>query len=349
MSISIAIAGATGYAGGEIIRLVMQHPLYAQGEMHIGVLTGNSSAGLTGAEALPHIPALANQKIEKTDPDILAQHDVIFLALPHGHSARIAKAVGTGPVIIDCAADYRLRDAKAWDEFYGGEYAGSWPYGIPELPGHRAALKATRQVAVPGCFPTGATLAIYPALQAGLITPDITITSITGISGAGKKAAVSLLGAETMGSLKAYNTAGIHRHVPEIKQNLSAFVENEELRIGFTPVLAPLPRGILTVASAPLVNSELTTVEARKAYFQAYGAEACIQLLPEGIQPQTQHVLGSNLCQIQIEVDKNAGKLLMTSAIDNLTKGTAGAAVQCMNIVLGLPETSGLPLSGVAP
>ncbi|MHA6602424.1 N-acetyl-gamma-glutamyl-phosphate reductase [Corynebacterium coyleae] len=345
--IKVAVAGATGYAGGEILRLLLGHPAYLAGTLEIGALTGASNAGQQVGDLMPHLPELADRVIEPTTIDVLAGHDVVFLGLPHGHSAEIGQALGEDVVVIDCAADFRLRDAEQWTRFYGSEHAGSWPYGLPELPGQRAALRETNRVAVPGCFPTGATLAAWPALEAGLVEPDLTIVAITGVSGAGKKANVDLLGAETMGSLKAYGVGGTHRHTPEIQQNLEG-VAGTSVSVSFTPVLAPLPRGILTTVTAPLAQG--ATAEAvRSAYEQAYAGEQFVRLMPVGSQPQTQHVVGANMCAVQVEVDERAGKLVATSAIDNLTKGTGGAAVQCMNLALGWDEGAGLSRAAVAP
>lgn len=347
MTFTVAVAGASGYAGGEILRLLLSHPLYLSGELSIGALTAGSSAGTPVAELMPHLPQLADRQLEDTTPEVLAGHDVVFLALPHGHSAEIGRVLSEDTVVIDCAADFRLQDAGEWDHYYGGEHAGTWPYGIPEMPGHREQLRGSKRVAVPGCFPTGATLALLPAVQADLIEPDISVVSITGVSGAGKKASVPLLGSETMGSLKAYNTSGKHRHTPELTQNLKE-VTDKDVTISFTPVLAPLPRGILTTATAPLIDG-VTQEQARKVYEDFYADEPFVLVLPEGVQPQTQNVVGSNMCHVQIEVDTVARKVLVTSAIDNLTKGTGGAAVQCMNLALGFEETAGLPRTGVAP
>ncbi|AKK05845.1 N-acetyl-gamma-glutamyl-phosphate reductase [Corynebacterium mustelae] len=347
MSIKVAVAGASGYAGGEILRLLLTHPLYQSGEIEIGCLAGASTAGESVARLMPHLVDLAGREIEPTDPKVLAGHDVVFLGLPHGHSAEIAKQLPPEVLVIDCAADFRLRNEQDWVKFYGSSYSGSWPYGIPELPGNREVLAKSKRIAVPGCFPTGATFAMLPAIVNDLVLPDLNFVSITGVSGGGKKASVGLLGSETMGSLKAYNTAGKHRHNPEIKQNLQAFCDSE-VSVSFTPVLAPLPRGILTTASAPL-KAPLTSHEARNIYNEFYRSEPFVYLVPDGEQPQTQNVLGSNMCHLQVEVDHAANKLLVTTAIDNLTKGTAGAAVQCMNIALGFEETAGLPRNAVAP
>lgn len=347
MSLKVAVVGASGYAGSEILRLLLGHPAWAAGELEIAALMGASTAGQKVGELMPHLPQLADRTIGPTDIDALCGMDIVFLALPHGHSAAIAEQVGESTLVIDCAADFRLQDAHAWEKYYGSPHAGTWPYGIPEMPGHREALAATRRIAVPGCFPTGATLALLPAVKAGLIKPEVTITSITGVSGAGKKAAVPFLGSEVMGSLKAYNTAGKHRHTPEIAQNLSEFSE-EPVTVSFTPVLAPLPRGILTTASAPLATSA-DTATAHAVYEEFCSSEPFLHLLPIGQQPQTQCVLGSNMCHLAVEVDEGSGRLLAISAIDNLTKGTAGAAVQCMNLACGWEETAGLPRAAVAP
>lgn len=347
MSYSVAVAGATGYAGGEILRLLVNHPRYLDGTLTIGALTGNSNAGQLGADVLPHISQLADRVIEETTVEVLSRHDVVFLGLPHGFSAEIGAALPDSTLVLDCAADFRLRNADDWTAYYGSKHAGSWPYGIPEMPGHREQITTARRIAVPGCFPTGATLAALPAAAQGLVEPSFNIVSVTGVSGAGKKANVNLLGAETMGSVKAYNTAGKHRHTPEMVQNI-AEVTDEDVTVSFTPVLAPLPRGILSTVTAPLKDG-VTEASARAAFEEFYAGEPFIRLLPEGRQPQTQHVVGTNMCLLQVEVDERAGVLLVTSVIDNLTKGTGGAAVQCMNLALGFQETDGLPQAAVAP
>lgn len=344
MTINVAIAGASGYAGGEILRLLLNHPAYISGDLTIGALTGGSNAGQSLGGLMPHLPQLRDRRLVDTTKDTLAGHDVVFLGLPHGHSAEIAQQLGEETVILDCAADFRLQDSADWEKFYGSAHAGTWPYGIPEMPGHRDQIKNARHIAIPGCFPTGATLALLPAVQAGLIEPTINVVSITGVSGAGKKANVAMLGSETMGNVKAYNTGGKHRHTPEITQNLSE-VTDKPVNVSFTPVLAPMPRGILTTSTAPLISDQ----DPREVYEAFYRDEPFVTVLPAGEQPQTKNVVGSNSVHIQVEANRDAGVLLVTSAIDNLTKGTAGAAVQCMNLVLGYNETAGLPLTGLAP
>ena len=342
MTINVAVAGASGYAGSEILRLISAHP-----DVEIGALTGATTAGQSVAELMPHLVSLADRTIEPTTTDILAGHDVVFLGLPHGHSAEIARNLGDDVLVIDCAADFRLTDSHDWEKFYGGEHAGSWPYGLPELPGQRSKLRGANRIAVPGCFPTGATLAMLPAVVHDLVHPDLQFVSITGTSGAGKKASVGLLGSEVMGNLRAYNTAGKHRHNPEIRQNLGAY-STASVTVSFTPVLAPLSRGILTTATAPLVAG-VTAEQAYATYAEFYADEQFVSVLPGDQQPQTKSVVGANMCQLQVEVDEAAGRLVVVSAIDNLVKGTAGAAVQCMNIALGLDEAAGLTVNGVAP
>jgi N-acetyl-gamma-glutamyl-phosphate reductase len=309
------------------------------------VLTAGGNAGTRLGEHQPHLLPLAERVLEDTTPAMLAGHDVVFLALPHGHSAELAAQLGEATVVVDCGADHRLSDPAAWDRWYGGTHAGSWPYGLPELPGARTALRGAHRVAVPGCYPTAVSLALFPALAAGLAAPDVVVTAVTGTSGAGKSLRPHLLGAEVMGSLSAYGVGGQHRHTPEVIQNLSA-AAGAPVRVSFTPVLAPLPRGILATCTAP---TEASADQLTEAYSKAYADEPFVHLLPAGTWPTTAATLGSNTVHLQVTVDPDAGRLVAVAAVDNLTKGTAGAAVQCMNLALGLPETLGLPLTGVAP
>lgn len=347
MTISVAVAGATGYAGGEILRLLLSHPAYHSGDLRIGSLTGNSQVGQRVAEIMPHLPQLADRVITDTTPEELAGHDVVFLGLPHGHSARLAEHLGDEVTIIDCAADFRLREESEWAAYYGGNYAGQWPYGIPEIPDNRSNLKGTNRVAVPGCFPTAITLGALPAIARDLVEPALSVIAITGASGAGKKASVAQLGAETMGNVKAYKPGGTHRHTPEIVQNLQPF-SHDEVSVSFTPVLAPMPRGILATITAALKGG-IGKQQVRTAFEEFYADEPFCLVLPEGQQPETQNVVGTNMVHIQVHVDDNSHRLIITAALDNLCKGTAGAAVQCMNLALGWTETLGLPQAAVAP
>ncbi len=341
---SVAVAGASGYAGGEILRLLLGHPGYADGRLTIGALTAAASAGSTLGEHHPHLLPLADRVLQPTEAELLAQHDVVFLGLPHGHSAELAEQLDD-TVIIDCGADFRLTDAADWEKFYGSAHAGTWPYGLPELPGGRDALKGATRIAVPGCYPTSALLALLPAVAAGLAEPNVTVVAVSGTSGAGKSAKVDLLGAEVIGSARAYNIGGKHRHTPEIAQGLRK-VTDKAVTVSFTPVLIPTSRGILATCTAPTTATE---AEIRAAYEKAYGAEPFIHLLPEGQLPKTGSVIGSNAAQLAVAVDEEAKTLVVICAIDNLTKGTGGAAVQSMNLALGWPETEGLSTVGVAP
>lgn len=341
----VAVAGASGYAGGEILRLLLAHPAFVDGRLELGSLTAGSNAGSTMREHHPNLFPIADRVLEATTIDVLADHDVVFLALPHGKSAEIAEALPDSIVIVDCGADFRLRDSGDWEKFYGTPHAGTWPYGMPELPGARAALNGAKRIAVPGCYPTAASLALAPAFAAGLVGPQATIVAFSGSSGAGRSLKLDLLGAEVMGSARAYGVGGVHRHTPEIKQNLSA-AAGTDVTVSFTPVLAPMPRGILATCTAP---TKASIDEIRAVYEKAYQDEPFVQLLPDGLFPATSSVVGSNVVALGITVDSDAGLLIAVAAVDNLTKGTAGAAIQAMNLALGYPETAGLPMIGVAP
>lgn len=342
---SVAVAGASGYAGGEILRLLLGHPALADGRLTIGALTAAASAGTGLTDHHPHLLPLADRVLEPSDVDALAGHDVVFLALPHGHSAQLAEQLGTETLIIDCGADFRLTDSQAWERFYGSPHAGTWPYGLPELPGGRESLRSATRIAVPGCYPTAALLALLPAVAADLIEPAITVVAVSGTSGAGRAAKVDLIGSEVIGSARAYNVAGAHRHTPEILQGLRTATERD-VTVSFTPVLIPTSRGILATCTA---RTDSSLSEIRAAYEKAYGGEPFVHLLPEGRLPATGSVIGSNAAQVAVAVDPDAGVLVALCAIDNLVKGTGGAAVQSMNLALGWPETEGLSVVGVAP
>ncbi|GHF39807.1 N-acetyl-gamma-glutamyl-phosphate reductase [Streptomyces mashuensis] len=342
MAIRAAVAGASGYAGGEVLRLLLGHP-----EVTIGALTGNSNAGQPLGALQPHLPQLADRVLEPTAPGVLAGHDVVFLALPHGQSAAVARELGDDVLVVDCGADFRLKDAGEWERFYGTPHAGTWPYGLPELPGAREALHGARRIAVPGCYPTAVSLGLLPAYAAGLAEPEAVIVAASGTSGAGKAAKPHLLGSEVMGSMSPYGVGGGHRHTPEMAQNLSA-AAGEPVTVSFTPTLAPMPRGILATCTAK-ARPGVTAEAVRAAYGKAYADEPFVHLLPAGQWPATGAVLGSNTVQVQVALDEAAGRIVAVSAVDNLTKGTAGGAVQSMNLALGLPEELGLPVTGLAP
>ena len=346
---TVGVTGATGYAGGEVCRLLAGHP-----QLQLTGVHANASAGRRLGELQPHLTPYADLEVRGSSAAELAGYDVVVLALPHGESAAIAAQLPEDVLVIDCGADHRLTDPAAWARWYGNggpgggsPWAGSWPYGLPELAGQRDTLKDARRIAVPGCYPTSVTLAMAPALAVGLVTPDVVVVAASGTSGAGKSAKTHLLGSEVMGSVSAYGVGGVHRHTPEMVQNLSQ-AAGTPVRVSFTPTLVPMSRGILATCSAPLAPG-VDAEQARAAYEEAYGDEPFVHLLPEGQWPTTAAVLGANTVQLQLAVDADAGRLVVVAAVDNLTKGTAGAALQCANLALGLPETAGLPLVGVAP
>ena len=343
MVLTVAVAGASGYVGGELLRLLLAHPA-----VELGALTAGQSAGSTVGEHHPHLHPLSERALTETTTASLIEHDVVFLALPHGASAAIAAELPDDILVIDCGADFRLRSREQWQRYYGGEHAGSWPYGMPELPRGREALADARRIAVPGCFPTAVTLALLPAVAAGCVDTDsVVAVAATGASGAGRSVAPHLMASEVLGSAGAYGVGGVHRHTPEIEQNLLA-AGARSARVSFTPVLTPMTRGILATVSAPLADAS-DDEDIRATYEKAYADEPFVHLLPPGRWPQTSSVLGSNAAHVQVGVDAHAERLVAVSAIDNLTKGTAGAAVQCMNLALGLPEGTGLPQTAVAP
>jgi N-acetyl-gamma-glutamyl-phosphate reductase len=337
MGTTVAVAGASGYAGGELLRLLAAHP-----ELEVGPVAARANAGQLLGDVHPHLVSLADRVLAPTDPATLAQADLVFLALPHGESAAVAAALPPELPVVDLGADHRLESADAWAAAYGGPHAGAWPYGLPELPGQRARIAAAGRVAVTGCYAVATTLALAPLVAAGLVEPeDVVVVAASGTSGAGRSAKGHLLGSEVMGDLSPYKV-GRHQHVPEILQATGART------LSFTPVLAPMPRGILaTVTARPTAGATATAV--RAALQAAYGAEPFVHLLPEGRWPHTAATLGSNSAHLQTAMDTSSGRVIVTSAIDNLGKGAAGQAVQCANLLLGLPETTGLAVDGVAP
>lgn len=344
----IAVVGASGYAGGEVLRLALGHP-----QVQIGALTAASSAGTALGEHHPHLRPLAARTLQPTDGDRLAEHDAVVLALPHGESSRLAAQLPDDVLVVDCGADFRLRDAAAWSAFYGTPHAGSWPYGLPELPlagggRQRDALSAAKRVAVPGCYPTAVSLALAPGLAAGVVAPDdVVVVAASGTSGAGRSPKPHLLGSQVMGSMSSYGVGGVHRHTPEIEQNLAA-AAGRPATVSFTPTLAPMARGILATCTARIAPGA-DPADVRAAWEQAYADEPFVELLPEGTWPRTADTRGANTVHLQVAVDERSGRVVVVAALDNLTKGTAGAAVQCLNLAAGLPETLGLPTVGVTP
>jgi N-acetyl-gamma-glutamyl-phosphate reductase len=332
MGYSVAVAGASGYAGGELLRLISGHP-----EFELVAATAHSQAGLPVAAVHPQLTGL-DLVLGSTEPAALADADLVFLALPHGQSAALAAQLPAGVKIVDLGADFRLRDAALWTKYYGGEHAGTWTYGLPELPGQRAAIAASDRVANTGCYAATITLALAPLIAAGAADPaDVVVVASSGTSGAGRAAKAHLLGSEVMGDLSPYKV-GAHQHVPEIKQATGA------TSLSMTPVLAPMPRGILATVTAKALGPD-----PREVLAAAYADEPFVHLLPEGAWPHTAATAGSNSCHLQATVDIDSGRIIVVSALDNLGKGAAGQAVQDANLMFGLPETAGLSVLGVAP
>ncbi|WP_295014921.1 N-acetyl-gamma-glutamyl-phosphate reductase [uncultured Microbacterium sp.] len=351
MTYSVAVSGASGYAGGEILRLLASHP-----DIEIRTVTAHSNAGQPLLAHQPHLRSLAGLVLQDTTPEVLAGHDVVFLALPHGQSGAYTDALGDVPLVIDAGADHRLTSAEAWDAFYGGAFHEPWTYGVPELivdgVAQREHLRGATRIAAPGCNASTVALSLAPGVAAGVIDPsDIVSVLAVGPSGAGKSLKPHLLGSEILGSANPYAVGGTHRHIPEIRQALAAAapsIEADGIRISFTPVIVPMARGILATSTAPIAPG-VTDAQIRDAWESAYGDETFVQLLPEGTVPRTADVLGANTALIGLAIDRAANRVVVVAAVDNLVKGTAGAAIQSMNIALGLPEGTALSTNGVAP
>jgi len=347
MGARVAVAGASGYAGGELLRLLAGHP-----DLELAAVTAAGSAGQRVAEVHPHlagVAGLADRVFQPLAADALAGGDLVFLALPAGQSAPVAAQLSAGVKVVDLGPDFRLADAAAWARYYGGPYPGRWVTGTPELPGARAAITAAERVAAPGCYATAAMLALVPLAAAGLAeAEDIVIVAASGTSGAGRSLRADLLASEVMGSAAAYGVAGAHRHTPEIEQAIGE-ASGRAASVSFTPVLAPMPRGILATCTARLSAPDISTADLRGALAACYDGEPFVTLLPDGRWPATGSVSGSNGVQLQVAADPRAGRVVVVAAIDNLGKGAAGQAVQDANLMLGLPETSGLTSIGVAP
>ncbi|SFR65806.1 N-acetyl-gamma-glutamyl-phosphate reductase [Microbacterium azadirachtae] len=350
MTYSVAVSGASGYAGGEILRLLANHP-----DIEIRTVTAHSNAGQKLSEHQPHLRSLAHLTLQDTTPETLAGHDIVFLALPHGQSGQYTDALGDVPLVIDAGADHRLTSQSAWDAFYGGAFHEPWTYGVPELlvggAKQREQLRGASRIAAPGCNASTVSLSLAPGVAAGVIDPsDIVTVLAVGPSGAGKSLKTHLLGSEILGSANPYAVGGSHRHIPEIRQALAAAsgAAPDGIRISFTPVIVPMARGILATSTAPIAPG-VTDAEIRAAWESAYGDETFVQMLPEGSLPRTADVLGANTALLGLAIDRAANRVVVVAAVDNLVKGTAGAAIQSMNIALGLTETTALSINGVAP
>ena len=335
-----AVIGASGYAGGELLKLLAIHPHF-----EVTVVSAHSNAGEQVTSVHPQLQSYAGRQFVTVDSIDFSQVELVFLALPHGESAALIAKIPAQVKIVDLGADYRLEDPVQWQKYYGGKHAGAWVYGLPELtPGQREAIKKDSKVANPGCYATSISLGIAPAVGA-IDVSDIVVVAASGTTGAGRSAKINLIASEIMGSLTSYKFGGVHQHTPEIEQALSA-VAQTEAKISFTPILAPMPRGILSTITAKLTQP-LTTQQAHELYAKHYADEFFVDLLPLGQMPKTSAVTGSNKVQVQVAVDEHTNRLVVSVAIDNLGKGAAGQAIQNANLICGLSEISGLALDGI--
>lgn len=348
---SVAVAGASGYAGGELLRYLAQHPTF---DLVAACAAGRAGEPLAAVHPQFAGTAWSGLVLDETTPDLLGQADVVFLALPHGESAALAAQLPDSTAIVDLGADFRLRSAQAWNHFYGGEHAGTWTYGLPELPilpelpSAREQIASSTRVANPGCYPTAVALALAPLAGAGAIdAKDIVVVAASGTSGAGRKASDSLLATNVMGSMAPYKVGGIHQHTPEMEQSIAvaAGIDTGDVSLSFTPLLAPMPRGIVATCTARLTGEG----DPRAIIEAAYASEPFVTVLPEGQWPATGSVSGTNSAHLQAGVDERIGRVIVESVIDNLGKGAAGQAIQNANLMFGLEESAGLDVIGVAP
>lgn len=334
------VIGASGYAGGELLRLLATHPVF-----EVTVVSAHSNAGEQVTSVHPQLQSYAGREFVTADSIDFTTIELVFLALPHGESAALIAKLPSHLKIVDLGADYRLEDPVQWERYYGGKHAGAWVYGLPELAaGQREAIKSQSKVANPGCYATSISLGIAPAISV-IDSSDIVVVAASGTTGAGRSAKINLIGSEVMGSLSSYKFGGVHQHTPEIEQALSA-VSQKQVKISFTPILAPMPRGILATITAKL-TAAMTTEQAHQLYSKHYAKEFFVDLLPAGQMPKTSAVIGSNKVQIQVAVDQHSNRLVVSVAIDNLGKGAAGQAIQNANLICGLSEISGLALDGI--
>jgi N-acetyl-gamma-glutamyl-phosphate reductase len=336
----VAVIGASGYTGDELLRILLAHP-----HVTVTAVTSRQLEGKTVAEVVG--PGVSSSTLRFTHPPIETLSllaDVFFLALPHGVAAEYAvPLLAAGKVVVDLSADFRLKDAGAYQKYYHAPHPApalldEAVYGLPEI--HREALAQARLIACPGCYPTNAILGLKPALEAGLIDPaQIVINALSGISGAGKKADTLYSFSERSENLAAYSIP-VHRHLPEIEQELSG-VAGRPVRVSFVPHLVPVVRGMLGTLSAPLARA-IEPEEVQSIYEAAWQDSPFVHVLPAGNLPETRRVLRTNHCELAVRIDAHAGRLVVVSATDNLGKGASSQAVQAFNIRMGWPETEGL-------
>jgi N-acetyl-gamma-glutamyl-phosphate reductase len=334
----IAVVGASGYAGGELLRLLAGHPKF-----EISYIAAGSIAGELITNLHPQLTNFAGRKFESTNVEMINKCQLAFIALPHGESAKLISQIDKNVKIVDLGADFRLQNPESWLKYYGGEHAGSWVYGLPELVDHKEISKST-QVANPGCYATAIALSVAPAISI-IDCEDIVVVAASGTTGAGRSAKVNLIGSEVMNNLSSYKFGGVHQHTPEIEEVLSK-IGKKNVKISFTPILAPMPRGILATVTAKLIT-KTSTENARDLFSSYYKNSKFVTLLATGSMPMTSAVLGSNNVQIQVAIDEHVGRLVVSTAIDNLGKGAAGQAIQNANLMCDFAEDLGLQNLGV--
>ena len=337
----IGVIGASGYSGGELLRLLASHPHF-----QVEYVAAGTQAGASITSVHPQLISYAGRNFEATSTERMNDCDLIFTALPHGESAKLIAEIHPKVKIVDLGADFRLASEGSWLKYYGGAHAGTWVYGLPEIPGQREKIKSATRIANPGCYATSIAVAAAPALAGGLIDgSDIVVVAASGTTGAGRKASTNLLASEIMGSLVSYKFGGVHQHTPEIEETLTG-ISDSPVKISFTPILASMPRGILATVTAKL-KQPITTAQAQDIYKTFYAADTFVSVLADSQLPKTSAVLGSNSIQLQVAVDEHTNRLVISAAIDNLGKGAASQAIQNANLISGFEEGLGLSASGI--
>jgi N-acetyl-gamma-glutamyl-phosphate reductase len=342
--IKVGIVGGTGYTGVELLRLLANHP-----EVSLEVITSRSEAGMPVSDLFPNLRGHVDIAFSEPDPDILAQCDVVFFATPHTVAmALVPELIKRNTRVIDLSADFRLNDVDVWEQWYNTKHTcpelfEQAVYGLPELNRHK--IRDAQLVAVPGCYPTATELGFIPLLEAGLVDPlHLIADAKTGVSGAGRKASIPMLMAETSGSFKAYGVNG-HRHLPEIREVLSAHCQNK-VDLTFIPHLAPMVRGIHATLYGRLTTQN---VDLQKVFEDRYANEPFVDVMPNGSMPETRSVQGSNVCRIAVHQPQNSDTVVVLSVIDNLVKGASGQAIHNMNIMFGLDEKTGINVIAMMP
>ena len=333
------VIGASGYAGGELLRLLATHP-----HLLVTQVSAHSNAGELITSVHPHLTTYQNQKFVAIEEVNFDQVDVVFIALPHGQSANVVRDIPSHTKVIDLGADFRLSDSAQWDKYYDGEHAGVWTYGLPEIPGQREKISKSVQVSNPGCYATSIITGLLPALDF-IDVSDVVVVAASGTTGAGRSAKINLIASEVMGSLTSYKFGGVHQHTPEVEQELSN-VSGKDVKISFTPILAPMPRGILSTISARL-NTNISTEQVNALYAKFYEADYFVDVLQVGQLPKTGSLTGSNKIQVQVAVDEHVQRLVISVALDNLGKGAASQAIQNANLMCGFHEGAGLSTDGL--